>query len=132
MYVLRCTGVCLDQNRTVRDHNAQGWDGRLQDLLPHPHLPCEPSWRFRLIPGRYKTLLCRGPSAAPEASTYYWTIFPAGRVCHLACAAVSRPLPSLLSRRMIESVPWPEAAQAVPTESRPRTQQLKKAIDGSW
>src|SRR5216117_631561 len=133
MYVLRCTGVCLDQNRTVRDHNARGWDGRLQDLLPHPHLPCEPSWRFQLILGRYKTLSCRGPSAAPEASTYYWTIFPGGRSCHRAFAALSRPLwPSSLSRRMIESVRGREAAQAVPSRSRLRAQHLKQASDGSY
>src|SRR5215471_5897643 len=106
MYVSRCTGVCWDQSRTVRDRNAQRWDERLQDLLPHPLLPCEPFWTFRLIPGRYKTLSHRDPLAAAEGSTYYWTISPADRACYRACVAVSRPLRQpALSRRMIDSAP---------------------------
>src|SRR5207248_1502177 len=133
MYVLRCTGVCRDQNRIVRDHNAQHWDERLQDLLHHPPLPCEPSSTFRLIPGRYKTLSHRGPSAAAEGSTYYWTISPASRACHRACVAVSRPLRlPALSRRMIDSVPWPEAVPAAPPGSRRRAQHLTQSNDGSY
>src|SRR5207249_10882976 len=65
------TGVCPDQNRTVRNHNAHRCDERLQVLLPHPRLPCGPSWRIRLIPGRYKTPSHRGPSASAEGLTYY-------------------------------------------------------------
>src|SRR5206468_12148010 len=127
------TGVCPDQNRTVRNHNAHRCDERLQVLLPHPRLPCGPSWRIRLIPGRYKTPSHRGPSAAAEGLTYYWSIFPAGRACHLECVAVSRPLRLLvLSRRMIESVQCPETAQPAPAGSRPRTYQLKQASDGSY
>src|SRR5439155_17969642 len=133
MYVLRCTGVCWDQNRTVRDHNAERWDERLQDLLPHPHLPCEPSLTFPLIPGRYKTLSHRVPSAAAEGSTYYWTISPASRACRRACVAMSRPLrlPALW-RRMIDSVRWPEAARAAPPGSRGRAQHLTQSNEGAY
>src|SRR5215813_9707198 len=133
MYVSRCIGVCRDQNRTVRDHNAQRWDERLQDLLPHPHLPCEPSWTFRLIPDRYKTLSHRGPLAAAEGSTYCWTISPASPACHRACVAVSMPLWLLaLSRRMIDFVPWREVAQAAPLGSRRRAQHLTQSGEGSY
>src|SRR6266516_5697164 len=131
MYVWSCTGVCLDQNRTVRNHNAQRRDERLQDLLPHPRLPYEPSLRIRLIPVRYKTLSCRVPSAAAEGSMYYWTIFPEGPACHRVCVAVSRLLRlPVLSRRMIEAVQWLEA-QAVPPGRRRRTQQLTQLSVGS-
>src|SRR4029450_1392469 len=133
MYVSKCTGVCSDQNRTVRDHNAQRWDEPLQDLPPHPHLPCEPSQILRLIPDRYKTLSHRGPLAAAEGSTYCWTISPASRACHRACVAVSMPLRLLaLSRRMVDFVPWREVAQAAPLGSRRRAQHITQSREGSY
>src|SRR5215475_3427857 len=131
MYVSRCTGVCWDQNRTVRDHNAQRWDERLQDLLHHPPLLCEPSWPFRLIPDRYKTLSHRDPLAAAEGSTYCWTMSPASPACHRAYVAV--PLRLLaLSRRMMDFVPWREVVQAAPLGSRRRAQHLMQSREGSY
>src|ERR1051326_7293692 len=133
IYVSRCTGACWNQNRTLRDRNAELGDERLQVLLPHPHLPHEPFSRIRRIPGRYKTLSHQGPWAAAEGSTYYWTISPASRACHRVCAAVSRPLRLLaLSRRMIDSVRWPEAVQAELAGSRPQAQPLTLSSEGSY